>query len=185
VGYKVATAAMHLLGVERPRDEELVAIVENNSCAVDAIQVVTGCTFGKGNLAFRDYGKIAFSFFSRERKKGFRIRYRKFPTLPESDQARMNTLAEKMRSGEPVSEKEHREHEELRKKLIQTILDCDPEECLDWELLDEKPPHPARVRPSVICESCGEQVMETRIQEVDGKKLCIPCSTNTDSHRPM
>jgi formylmethanofuran dehydrogenase subunit E len=52
MGYRVAKAAMRELSCERPRDEELVAIVENDSCSVDAVQAVTGCTFGKGNLVY-------------------------------------------------------------------------------------------------------------------------------------
>ncbi|NOZ25951.1 MAG: formylmethanofuran dehydrogenase, partial [Nitrospirae bacterium] len=55
LGYRVSDLVLRELG-PRSEDEELVAIVENNSCAVDAIQVMTGCTFGKGNLIFRDYG---------------------------------------------------------------------------------------------------------------------------------
>lgn len=55
LGYRVAKAALRELKAERPRDEELVAIVENDSCAADAIQFITGATFGKGNLIFRDY----------------------------------------------------------------------------------------------------------------------------------
>jgi len=64
-GYRVATAAMRTLGVSRPNDEELVCIAETDACGVDAVQVVTGCTAGKGNLIIEDYGKHAFSFFSR------------------------------------------------------------------------------------------------------------------------
>ena len=182
VGYKVATTAMRLLGVDRPCDEELVAIVENDSCAVDAIQVVTGCTFGKGNLIFRDYGKGAFSFLSREKGKGYRIRYRKFPSLSGADQARMDVLREKVRSEYSVSDEERCEYDGLKEKLIRTILDCRPEDCLEWRSLTDEPPHPARIRPSVICQSCGEEVMETRILEKDGKKLCIPCSGGTNTH---
>jgi formylmethanofuran dehydrogenase subunit E len=49
LGYRAAVAAMTRLDRDRAPDEEIVAIVENDSCVVDAIQVVTGCTFGKGN----------------------------------------------------------------------------------------------------------------------------------------
>ena len=59
LGYRVANLALKELGL-RARDEELVAIVENNSCAVDAIQFICGCTFGKGNLIFKDFGKQVF-----------------------------------------------------------------------------------------------------------------------------
>jgi formylmethanofuran dehydrogenase subunit E len=55
MGYRMATAAMKKLDSIRAEDEEIVAIVENDACGVDALQCVTGCTFGKGNLIFRDY----------------------------------------------------------------------------------------------------------------------------------
>ncbi len=64
LGYRAALFALETLG-KRAADEELVAIVENNSCAVDAVQLLTGCTFGKGNLIFRDYGKQVYTFVKR------------------------------------------------------------------------------------------------------------------------
>ena len=73
IGYRAAKALMAELGARRDEDEELVAIVENDSCAVDAIQFVTGCTFGKGNFVFRDYGKMAFTLWNRGTGKGVRV----------------------------------------------------------------------------------------------------------------
>ncbi len=52
--HRAAGLAVRELALLRAGDEELVAMVENNSCAVDAIQMVTGCTAGKGNLIFCD-----------------------------------------------------------------------------------------------------------------------------------
>ncbi len=72
LGYRVALYALRKLA-GRASDEELVAIVENNSCAVDAVQVMTGCTFGKGNLIFRDYGKQVYTFIDRTSGSGVRI----------------------------------------------------------------------------------------------------------------
>jgi len=76
-GYKVGLFALEKLKFDRSSDEELVAIVENDSCAVDGIQVVTGCTFGKGNLIFRDYGKHVYTFFNRSTGKGIRVSRKK------------------------------------------------------------------------------------------------------------
>lgn len=76
-GYKVALYALEKLNFDRSSDEELVAIVENDSCAVDAIQIVTGCTFGKGNLIFLDYGKHVYTFYNRNTGKGVRISRKK------------------------------------------------------------------------------------------------------------
>jgi len=47
----------------------LVAVVETDMCGVDAIQFLTGCTFGKGNLIHKDYGKIAYPCFMKAEQK--------------------------------------------------------------------------------------------------------------------
>src|SRR5512143_3431096 len=100
LGYRVAKAALRELDAERPQDEELVAVVENDSCAADAIQFITGCTFGKGNLIFRDYGKHVYTVYHRRTGKGVRIAedYRGF----END-ARYPELKKRQQAGEDVS----------------------------------------------------------------------------------
>ena len=50
IGYRAAKAGMEWLSANRAEDEEVVAIVETDACGADAIQVLTGCTFGKGNF---------------------------------------------------------------------------------------------------------------------------------------
>ncbi len=65
---------MELLETEgSSKDEEIVCVAENDSCSVDAIQSLLGCSAGKGNLIFRMRGKQAFSFFNRQTGKSFRI----------------------------------------------------------------------------------------------------------------
>jgi len=71
-GYRAAKAGMDLIGAKRAPDEEVVVIAETDNCGVDAIQVVTGCTMGKGNLIFKDYGKNAYTFVSRNTGKAVR-----------------------------------------------------------------------------------------------------------------
>ena len=41
----------------------VVCVTETDMCGVDAIQFLTPCTYGKGNLVHRDYGKAGFTFF--------------------------------------------------------------------------------------------------------------------------
>ena len=53
----IRAAEVALKESERAPDEEVVAVVETDMCGVDAIQYLTGCTFGKGNLIHLDYGK--------------------------------------------------------------------------------------------------------------------------------
>ncbi|MCI5189229.1 MAG: hypothetical protein D3905_05405, partial [Candidatus Electrothrix sp. AS4_5] len=42
-------AAQKHLQAQFSPDEEIVCVTENDSCSVDAIQVLTGCSIGKGN----------------------------------------------------------------------------------------------------------------------------------------
>ena len=98
-GYRAATAAMAWLEANRALDEELVAVVETDACCLDAIQVLTGCTLGKGNLIVRDYGKMGFTFFNRLTGKGVRLAM-KPGVLPPND--RQLDLFAKARKSAPA-----------------------------------------------------------------------------------
>ena len=76
IGYKAALYAGKLLGLEdsmEKQDEEIVCISENDACGVDAVQVLLGCSIGKGNLLFHMTGKQAFSFYRRKTGESVRL----------------------------------------------------------------------------------------------------------------
>ncbi len=168
LGFRVAKAALRELKTDRPHDEELVAIVENDSCAADAIQYITGATFGKGNLVFRDYGKHVYTFFNRRTGQGIRISedYRGF----EGDQ-RFPELKKKQEAGEDVS----REMLEYKMEKAAAILRADEKEIMTIAPVTSRPPQEARIRGSVRCSRCGEKLMETRGRVRNGVMVCIPC----------
>ena len=95
-------AGMDWLTEQRAEDEEIVAIVETDACCSDAVQVITGCTFGKGNFIYHDYGKMAFTFISRRTGKGIRIS-RKHAPEPSRDN-RHQELMNLVRSGQASEE---------------------------------------------------------------------------------
>jgi formylmethanofuran dehydrogenase subunit E len=153
IGYRAAKAALEKLGVTRSEDEELVAIVENQSCSVDAVQSLCGCTFGKGNLFFLDYGKQVFTIGSRKSNKAIRIALRGDLVRPVDAQGKTN-----------------------REKFIEQLLN-DPLESLYQ--VSEPPfefPAEAQIFPTLVCSRCGEGVMETRTVTRDGRLYCIPCA---------
>jgi formylmethanofuran dehydrogenase subunit E len=138
--------------IARARDEELVAIVENDACGVDAVQRVAGCSFGKGNLIFRDVGKHAYTFFSRGTGRGVRVvgHRRGMPGRLEDD----------------------------REARIRWILEAPEADVVSrTEVTVDEPPR-ARVFQSALCAACGEPVMETRLVDAGGRRLCIPCAGN-------
>ena len=95
--------AMDWLKENRAEDEELVAIVETDACGADAIQVLTGCTFGKGNFHYRDYGKQAFTLFGRKSGRGVRVCLRPGALEPT---ARHRQLMERIRGNEATREEQ-------------------------------------------------------------------------------
>lgn len=169
LGYRVAKAALRELGADRPEDEELVAVVENDSCAADAVQYITGCSFGKGNLIFRDYGKHVYTFFNRRTGKGIRISedYRGF-----EDDGRMQEIRKRQQAGEDVAT----ERKALMMEKASAILRADEQDLMRISPEHAAAPAEARVRTSVRCTRCGERFMESRGRVRDGKVVCMPCA---------
>lgn len=171
LGYRVAKAAMAALGCERPRDEELVAVVENKSCAVDAIQMVTGCTFGKGNLVFRDYGKHVYTFFDRSTGRGVRVSER-YRGLEEDADTRSTMEAVFAGAATPEQQEAFRAH--MRAKAEAVLSAPEADFLVVTEAAGEPPPR-ARIEPSEECDGCGEPTMRSRLVEVNGRRLCREC----------
>ena len=78
MGLRAGQAALQALGVERATDGQLTALVEIDSdhcatCYAEGVMMATGCTFGKGNLVFKDYGKNVYTIVSRDKNRAVRI----------------------------------------------------------------------------------------------------------------
>lgn len=87
-------------------DEEILAVAETDMCAVDAIQFLTGCTFGKGNLVHRDYGKNAYTFVRRADRRAVRVSAR--PGAWSQRDPERETLRAQVRAGTATAEERDR-----------------------------------------------------------------------------
>jgi formylmethanofuran dehydrogenase subunit E len=150
IGYRMSKAALTFLSGSRAKDEEIVAIVENDACGVDALQCLSGCTFGKGNLIFKDYGKQVFTLYNRRSRKGVRVVFNA-RSIPE------NILKD-------------------RDQFINWLLTAPEQEIISLKKVKIEEPDPARIMKTLECQFCGESVMETRTKEIQGKIACIPCA---------
>jgi formylmethanofuran dehydrogenase subunit E len=168
----IRAAELALLAFDNPPDTELVAIVETDMCGVDAIQFLTGCTMGKGNLIHRDYGKMAFSFHHRPTGKGFRALLR--PDVRGGMDDELGALMRKVADGS-ITEEERQRQAELRMALQQRFMQLELEEMFDVAEIQVPPPRPARILESLSCDACGETTMESRTRRFGGRTLCIPC----------
>lgn len=171
IGYRVAEIAINRLDLSPAQDEELLAIVENYSCSVDAIQVLTSCTIGKGNLIFKDHGKHAYTFVNRDTGESLRISLKK--SLDEID-PEFAEIREKIFNNSASAEEELI-FEKKKEEIIQKILTLPEQELFKIESVEVKIPGEARIFPSLKCAKCGEFVSEHRSRIEDGRIVCIPC----------
>ena len=145
IGYKAAQYAIRLLELKFSEDEQVVCISENDACGVDAIQVLLGCSVGKGNLLFHMTGKQAFSFYSRESGQSVRLVLREKPEGMTREQ----------------SFAYYQEHE--------------PEDLFDVKETRLQLPERARIFDSYVCDCCGERTGANWIRLQNGQKLCVDC----------
>lgn len=150
IGYKASLYAAELLKLEFSNDEQVVCITENDACGVDAIQVMLGCSIGKGNLLFHMRGKQAFSFFNRKTGKSVRLVLKAKP--------------EGMTKAESFA----------------YYQACCPEEMFDVKETTIRLPEKARLFDSYSCDCCGETTGANWIRLAGDKKLCLDCYESYD-----
>lgn len=171
IGYQASKAALAWLEENRSVDEEIVAIVENDACCVDAIQVLTGCTFGKGNFIYKNHGKMVFTFFSRNTGKGLRLSMK--PGVLEPDE-RHRQLIEKVRDNKATG-KDREEFAKLHQQRTEDILNKSMENLFTMETTTVDLPPKARMEPSEPCQVCGEPTMPSKLELVNNKMICRDC----------
>lgn len=145
IGYKASLYAIDLLHLEFSDDEQVVCITENDACGVDAIQVMLGCSIGKGNLLFHVRGKQAFSFYNRKTGKSVRLVLKPKP--------------------ENITKEES----------FAYYQGCTPEEMFDVKETSISLPEKARLFDSYTCDCCGETTGANWIRLAGSKKLCLDC----------
>ena len=145
IGYKAALYAIELLDLHFSDNEQVVCITENDACGVDAIQVILGCSVGKGNLLFHLRGKQAFSFYNRTTGRSVRLVLKDRP----EGMSRQESFA-----------------------YYQSLA---PRDMFTVKETTITLPESARLFQSVKCECCGETTAENMIRLENGKKLCLDC----------
>ncbi|MDO4586323.1 MAG: FmdE family protein [Planctomycetia bacterium] len=165
----IRAAEWGLLEFGRAEDEEIIVVTETNMCAVDAIQFLIGCTFGKGNLIFRDIGKVAFTFFRRSDEKQKRIVLN--PDFAQDIRAKQELLKPEQKN----------ELFLLKQATIQRMMNADLNDLFLISVSNKKCPERVRIHKTIHCETCGEGVMEPRLQTVNGKKICFDCAKRLTS----
>ena len=172
-GYRVAKEAAQQLRLDRSKDEEVVAISENDTCAVDALQLLLGTTIGKGNLILKDYGKNVFTVLNRLDKRAFRFSRKSRYAYEGEHQEEFSRLEAAVAEGR-ASDKERMRQKRLKAlDLVSKPFDAVFE---TKEVTCPEPPY-APLAPSEACAECGEMTMATKMIDTEGeRRLCVPCA---------
>jgi formylmethanofuran dehydrogenase subunit E len=171
-GYLVAKEASRLLGLKRSRDEEVVAICENDSCAVDALQIMLGTSSGKGNLILKDYGKNAYTIIHRTNQKAYRF------ARTQSYRYHGEAQAEFDRLDAAISEGTATASQKWRHKLLKAsdLLAKPFDDVFTTTEVEFVMPPFAPLARSMACARCGEMTMATKMVALEsGQQVCRPC----------
>ena len=174
MGLRVGAAAMNALGVERAKDGQLVALAELGddhcaTCFADGIQTITGCTFGKGNIRKLHYGKWGVTLVEVSSGRAVRV-------TPKAEAMLANKQTEFF--------KEYREKgipaslvpPAVVEPLVQRVLTAPDEALLKvGEIFHYDLPHKPHSFSSLVCDGCGEMVVEGYARIFAGRHVCIPC----------
>jgi formylmethanofuran dehydrogenase subunit E len=163
---------MKWLEESRAEDEEVVAIMETDACCADAVQVLTGCTFGKGNFIYRDFGKMALTLFSRKTGKGVRVSMR--PEANRADPVHMGLLKKIM--AQEATDEDRAQFQKLHYERSCDILEIPQDVLFSIKAVETKLPPHARMEPSVLCAECGEPTMPSKMEDRGNGKICRGCA---------
>jgi formylmethanofuran dehydrogenase subunit E len=171
LGTRMTIAGLKAIGIEDPKGKDrkdLMVFVEIDRCATDAIMAITGCQPGKRTMKIYDDGKMAATFLNLKTGKAVRL------TVKETDRGKPAGR----QSTESSSETSDVDRfislpEDDLLRIEEVKVDVRPE---------DMPGRPLRV---VLCDECGERIMDMREQQQDGKVLCRPCASQKKYYAPV
>lgn len=160
LGVRMGLYAGKLLALDLPQtNKRLMTLVETDGCFADGVSAATGCHMGRRTMRLIDYGKVAATFIDTRTMQAIRI----IPHPESRQRAAVCIPLAKSRWHAQLEAYQQLTDDEL---LIAKSVDL----ALDLQALISRP----GVR--VICESCGEEIINQREVTLDGATLCRSCA---------
>lgn len=160
LGVRSALLAGRILGLEFPRtDKAVLVFVETDGCYADGVSVASGCWLGRRTMRLVDHGKVAATFV--EVKTGRAVR-----VSPQTD------LRQRVRDGRPEGQKRYQAYlDAYRQWPADLLFDAARVQLnLDLAALLSLP------GKRVVCQECGEEIVNEREVQRGGRLLCQDCA---------
>lgn len=160
LGVRMGMLAGGVLGLELPQtNKRLFTIAETDGCAVDGISVAANCWVGRRTLRLEDYGKVAATFVDTHTGQAIRI-------VPCAEaRSRAHAYAPEARNKWEAQLLGYQRMPTTELLTIQPVRLRTPIERLI-----------SRPGLKVICEICGEEIMNEREVHHEGATLCQACA---------
>ena len=132
IAYGLRVSLAGLARMESKFITPLIIHSDTRRCAIDAIQVVTGCTLGNGKLKISGEDNHIFTFVHENENKGWRINIKRIEVEETAEEAEAASLHADGNCSPLVLE---RMAQRLEKKII-AILNAPENEVLDIEFVN-------------------------------------------------
>ncbi len=174
MGLRVGAEAMNTLGVGRAQDGQLLALVEIGddhcaTCFADGVQMITGCTFGKGTIKKLHYGKWGVTLVDVQTGRSVRVSPKAEAMLANKQTEFFTAYREK---GIPASQVP----DEVVQPLVERVMGAPAEKLLTVsEIGSYDVPHKPHSFAGFVCDRCGEMTVEGYGRPLGNQSVCQPC----------
>jgi len=173
IGYRMGKIAMEKLRVGKVKDHGAFALSEMGighpqTCMMDGIQAVTGCTYGKLMMERLNYGKVALILHA-PKKGSVRV-----SALPEflDELGKKEFFAYRKKGIEPSEIPPS-----VVEDAVSLVLKLPEEKIFKLEMLEGFTfSRPNSSFNKAKCSTCGEYVFERYLRMAKGKQTYIPCA---------
>lgn len=160
LGVRMGLLAGERLGLELPQaDKRLLVIIETYGCAADGIAVACNCWVGRRTLRVEDYGKVAATFVDTHTGAALRL-------VPQP-QARQLARAYAPRARSPW---------EAQLLGYQCMPANELLAAIPVRLKTPLAQIISRAWLKTLCQVCGEEILNQREVERQGRVLCRACA---------
>jgi formylmethanofuran dehydrogenase subunit E len=163
LGVRMGLLAGKLFAIHLPQSgKRLLAIAETDGCFVDGLSAATGCYAGRRTLRIEDYGKTAATFVDTRTGQAFRI----------TPQSNVRDLAWDYAPSAPNKwEAQLIGYQMIPDDLLLRV---------QWvELTIPVQQIIGQAGKRIVCDRCGEEIINQRQVLWKGMALCKPCAGET------
>ena len=171
IGAKAVSTALALL-TEDELTQGLSVIAQNRTSALDAIQHLTGCTFGNQRLVVEDFGKHRYMFILNSSNRALEIAMK--PIHFQYESAYFELEKKVSRNGGTIQEVSRLQG--LINAWVHWLTSMEDRDLFSVTETRREPPSAEACSKYLRCTQCGDLVQASRARTLGTATVCRPCA---------